>query len=147
MKRILALFFILTTCCFAETKFKPLTDTEKKNMDNFVESEVQNKTLWVNKYAVIGVGAPFKNEKYYMPKFEHFAQVKAIGVQTSDADCKKSINQICVYKAYFKDKKGNIEIMPILTLFESDNKKYKIFYSTVPVDEPTFTFFLTKDPN
>ena len=148
MKKITAsLFLMLFSFCFAGSKFQPLTKQEKADMDNFVVKEVQNKDLWVNKYAITSVGADFKDEKYFMRGFEHFSKVKGVDVSTADGDCKKSANQLCIYKAFFKDEKGLIEIMPVITMYETDKKAYKIFYSTVPFEDAGYSFLLTKNPN
>jgi len=146
-KIIISVSLMLFSICFAGSKFQPLTKQEKANMDSFVLKEVQNKDLWVNKYAITSVGADLKDEKYFMRGFEHFSKVKGVDVSTADGDCKKSANQLCIYKAFFKDEKGLIETMPVITIFEPATKQYKIFYSTVPFEDASYNFFLTKNPN
>jgi len=149
MKKIflLILMCFITLSAFA-IEYKPLTDIEKQNMDNFISSKLKDKYLWVNKDGISAIGEKFKNETYYMKGFKNFDRVKVIGISTGNADCKKVKNQLCTYKVTFQNDRGIIEIMPILTIYEPDTKKYDLFYSAIPDPEKDiqFTFFLEKDP-
>lgn len=149
MKKILSAFLIsfVTLSAFA-IEYKPLTNIEKQNMDNFIKENLTNKYLWVNKNGISPIGEKYKSETYYMRDFKNFDRVKVIGVSTGNADCKKAKKQLCTYKVAFQNDKDIIEIMPILTIYEPSEKKFDLFYSAIP--DPSkdiqFTFFLEKDP-
>lgn len=149
MKKILLVYVLLfySVAAFA-IEYKPLTELEKQEMDNFITKQLINKYLWVNKNGISAIGENFGNEKYYMKSFKNFDRVKVIGVSTGNADCKKVKNQLCTYKVAFQNDKGIIEIMPIITIYEPSTKKYDLFYSSIPDPnkDVDFTFFLEKDP-